>query len=125
MWVGRYTDGRDITYDEETSQFAVGSTSVTIAQVLEYDAFEQIEWTDDATREWVRGLSGAAVVTCGKCGGAMERGRLLGNVPVTYKSEDAARQLVGKDRPLIVHRCVACSHVELYAGDEAFWAGRL
>jgi uncharacterized membrane protein len=57
MQVGVYIDGRDLSYDQVTSQFDVGGTQVTLAQVLEYDAFGQIRWPDDEMRGWVYGLS--------------------------------------------------------------------
>lgn len=60
MWVGKYQDGRDVTYDEGAAQFAVGGTAVTVAQVLEYDAFEQIQWSSAETRAWARGLGAVA-----------------------------------------------------------------
>jgi len=53
MRIGRYTDGRDLTYDQSSNQFAVGGTSVTLEQVLQYDSFNQIEWSNDETRTWV------------------------------------------------------------------------
>lgn len=60
MWVGKYQDGRDVTYDESAAQFAVGGTAVTVAQVLEYDAFEQIQWSSAETQAWARGLGAVA-----------------------------------------------------------------
>jgi len=56
MRIGRYTDGRDLTYDQSSNQFAVGGTSVTLEQVLQYDSFNQIEWSNDDTRTWAREL---------------------------------------------------------------------
>lgn len=37
-------------------QFDVGGTSVTLEQVLEYDAFGQIDWSSDEIRSWAQGL---------------------------------------------------------------------
>ncbi len=56
MQVGTYIDGRELTYAEESRQFAVGGTPVTLEQVLAYDAHGQIAWRDDAVREWAYGL---------------------------------------------------------------------
>lgn len=56
MRIGMYIDGRDLTYDESTTQFAVGGTQVTLEQVLQYDAFNQIQWTGDETRDWILAL---------------------------------------------------------------------
>jgi len=52
MQVGVYIDGRNLNYDQASNQFDVGGTNVTLAQVLEYDAFGQVRWPDDATRSW-------------------------------------------------------------------------
>jgi len=56
MVVGKYADGRDVTYDTESGGFAVGGAPVTISQALEYDAAGQIEWASDETRAWARSL---------------------------------------------------------------------
>jgi len=57
--VGTYTDGRALTYDEASGGFAIGGTSVTLSQVLEYDAFGQITWPYDEMRKWVLQLGTA------------------------------------------------------------------
>ena len=56
MKLGDYQDGRELTYDEATQAFAVGEASVTIAQVLEYDAAGQIGWVSDDMRAWAQSL---------------------------------------------------------------------
>ena len=56
MVVGKYADGRDLTYDAEGGGFAVGGAPITISQALEYDAAGQIEWASDETRAWARSL---------------------------------------------------------------------
>jgi hypothetical protein len=56
MQVGTYQDGRPLTYDESSGQFAVGDAYITLAQLLEYDDFSQIHWSSDATRTWARDL---------------------------------------------------------------------
>lgn len=56
MRLGSYADGRYVSYDESSGQFDVGGTSVTLEQVLEYDAFGQIDWSNDEIRAWVQGL---------------------------------------------------------------------
>jgi hypothetical protein len=61
MQVGRYIDGRELTYDQATGGFAVGGTPVTLEQVLEYDAAGQIQWPSAEMRTWAyqlpRGVS--------------------------------------------------------------------
>lgn len=47
MHVGRYVDGRELTFDQQSGQFAVGGTPVPLEQVLEYDDFAQILWAND------------------------------------------------------------------------------
>jgi len=56
MRLGRYADGRDLTYDESGGRFAVGGTPISLEQVLEYDAFAQIEWLSDEIHAWVQGI---------------------------------------------------------------------
>lgn len=76
MRVGRYADGREVTYDQSGHQFAVGETLISLEQVLQYDAFDQIEWLSGELRVWAQGLqvlpdtAAAHVATKG--------GRLLG-----------------------------------------------
>lgn len=57
MQVGRYIDGRDLTYDQTTGAFAVGGTPVTLTQVLEYDSSAQIQWASDEMRAWAHQLA--------------------------------------------------------------------
>ena len=57
MQVGTYIDGRELTYDQATGAFAVGGTPVTLTQVLEYDAAEQIQWSSAETRAWAHQLA--------------------------------------------------------------------
>jgi len=61
MVVGKYVDGRDLTYDAEGGGFAVGGAPITISQALEYDASGQIEWASDETRTWARSLGAPPV----------------------------------------------------------------
>ena len=60
MQVGTYVDGRELTYDEATGAFAVGGTTVTLAQVLEYDASGQIGWPSAEMRAWAHQLTRSA-----------------------------------------------------------------
>ncbi|MDP2182763.1 MAG: hypothetical protein Q8K99_09370 [Actinomycetota bacterium] len=76
MQVGSYIDGRELTYDQHSGQFAVGSTPVTLEQVREYDDFAQIEWSNDATRTWARDLQ--ASKREGMSSAEPRRWRLLG-----------------------------------------------
>lgn len=52
MKIGEYVDGRDLTYDHQSTQFAVGGTPVALVQVLQYDAYNQIQWSNAETRAW-------------------------------------------------------------------------
>jgi hypothetical protein len=52
MKIGEYVDGRDLTYDHQGTQFAVGGTPVALVQVLQYDAHSQILWSNAETRAW-------------------------------------------------------------------------
>lgn len=56
MRLGSYVDGRHVSYDESSGQFDIGGARVTVEQVLEYDAFGQIEWSSDEIRAWAEGL---------------------------------------------------------------------
>ena len=47
MVIGKYTDGRDLSYDEASGKFAVGDAEVTIDQVRGYDVAGQITWASD------------------------------------------------------------------------------
>jgi len=49
-----YADGRALTYDESTLEYAVGGTGVSFAQVLEYDQAGQISWASSQLRDWAR-----------------------------------------------------------------------
>jgi hypothetical protein len=65
MWVGKYVDGRDVTYEEASAQFSIGEAPLSIMQVLEYDAFDQIEWASSETQAWARSLRPAAPPSIG------------------------------------------------------------
>lgn len=54
MRLGRYIDGRELSYEESGGVFDIGGAPVTAAQVLEYDDFSQIEWVSPEVRERVR-----------------------------------------------------------------------
>ncbi|MBS3956046.1 MAG: hypothetical protein KGZ40_00720 [Clostridiales bacterium] len=74
--IGTYVDGRELTYDHLSGAFAIGGTSVTLEQVLEYDAFDQIAWLSEDMRVWAISLrvdenASAEIPDC-------RSGRLLG-----------------------------------------------
>lgn len=56
MQIGLYVDGRELTHPEGSCEFAIGGTPVTLDDVLQYDAFGQIMWASEETREWAYGL---------------------------------------------------------------------
>jgi hypothetical protein len=51
--LGRHIDGRAVTYDKGTGAFTIGDAPVTITQVLEHDAFGQIQWVSVEIGAWV------------------------------------------------------------------------
>lgn len=57
---------------------------------------------------------------CPKCGNPMERGRLSGIKWISFNSDEERKNVIGKGRALIAHRCPLCSFCELYASDESF-----
>ena len=53
MILGTDNEGRDITYDEATSQFAIGGIATTPDRILAYDRGGQMTWASDEMRPWV------------------------------------------------------------------------
>lgn len=57
--MGRYADGRELSYDETSHAFDIGGTAVSAGDVVAYDDAGQIEWVSDDLRTWARGLTHA------------------------------------------------------------------
>jgi hypothetical protein len=53
MILGTDNEGRDITYDEATSTFAIAGIATTPDRILAYDRGGQMNWASDEMRLWV------------------------------------------------------------------------
>lgn len=62
MEVGRYIDGRTITWEQATCCFEVGGTQVSIARMREYDYHGQVEWLSKEIAKWARALAPVDIV---------------------------------------------------------------
>lgn len=56
MQVGEYIDGRALSYDPLSLEFAVGGIQVSLAQVREDDARGDISWLSGDSRSWLADL---------------------------------------------------------------------
>lgn len=56
MIVGRYTDGREVTYSEDERQFRIGEAPVSQDLLVEYALAGQITWVDARTGAWAQSL---------------------------------------------------------------------
>jgi hypothetical protein len=56
MLLGTDTEGRDITYDETTSRFAIGGIATGPDRILAYDRGGQVNWASDDARAWVANI---------------------------------------------------------------------
>lgn len=56
MEVGRYVDGRPITYDQSQVAFAIGGTPVTFDMMRAYEGAGQVAWSSGEMRDWGHGL---------------------------------------------------------------------
>jgi hypothetical protein len=63
MYFGVCSDGRPLRYEETTRLLQVGSSPVTFAQVIQWDAAGLISWDSQPLREWAlaQGQSAAAI----------------------------------------------------------------
>lgn len=79
--------GKAVSYNEDDGKlWLTGVGEITAARLLEYDAVDQVEWADDATRNWVAALAqdgvappppaagGSAATPAGGPSGAVARG---------------------------------------------------
>lgn len=61
MEIGKYSDGRAVTYDEATGAFAVGEGNRVSAQdVARWDASGQVAWASTQLRDWFHSTFAAA-----------------------------------------------------------------
>lgn len=54
MELGRYVDGRSLSYDETKSAFTIEGTPVGLEQIRGWDGAGQIEWASDQIAAWFR-----------------------------------------------------------------------
>jgi competence protein ComGC len=76
MELGRYADGRALSYDEGTGTFAVGQAPVSAEDVRRYAGAGQITWASPDTAAWFhrsfpptrkKGGAGIAIMIVGIC----------------------------------------------------------
>jgi hypothetical protein len=56
MLIASHSDGRQIEYSEETSQYTAGGQPVTLEEVLGFAGAGELTWSTNELREWARGL---------------------------------------------------------------------
>lgn len=54
MEIGRYVDGRAVTYNEVTHEFGIEGIRTTLELLMRYDRAGQITWSSEQMRTWVR-----------------------------------------------------------------------
>jgi hypothetical protein len=52
MQIGTYVDGRPFEFDETTCTMRIGTSTITIAQLLGWDQAGQVTWASPETRAW-------------------------------------------------------------------------
>jgi len=62
MKLGDLRDGRELTYDQSSHSLAAGSATVTVEQLLHYDAAGEITWASEQARSWAHSLRTAVQV---------------------------------------------------------------
>jgi uncharacterized RDD family membrane protein YckC len=63
MDIGTYADGRNVTYNETTHEFAIEGIRTTAELLVRYDKAGQVAWASDPLRSWVHEVAGGADAT--------------------------------------------------------------
>lgn len=113
MEIGKYTDGRDVTYDEASKTFSVGGSAVTIDQVLGYDAAGQITWSSDQMRTWAYDYSKSMTGTAGQAASATAQPT---ETPQSKKSNKTLIIVIAVVAILVL--CSLCGVIGLLGGSD-------